>query len=224
MMMPETTGSQRCTKQATGIEVGPLHAEDVGQAIGVTSRGMRDIPLHVAAFGTDPAVRLRKLQRLLAIVLTTDRLTQHALVARDAGGVIVGVCAMAAPGACHAPAGEQLRTLPRLLALGPRPLWRVTTWMGAWARPDSKQRHWHLGPVAVDAHLQRQGIGSSMMREFAAKMDALGEVAYLETDMEINVTFYERFGFEVVGREDILGVPNWYMVRKPRLERSPSSQ
>ena len=43
--------------------------------------------------------------------------------------------------------------------------------------------------------------------------DAAGEVAYLETDKEINARFYERFGFEVVGEEQVLGVRNWFMTR-----------
>ncbi len=55
-----------------------------------------------------------------------------------------------------------------------------------------------------------------MMRVFCAKMDAAGEDAYLETDKPINVRFYERFGFEVVGEEEVLGVPNWFMLRRAR--------
>ena len=47
-----------------------------------------------------------------------------------------------------------------------------------------------------------------MMQAFCARMDAAGEDAYLGTDKPINVRFYERFGFEVVGEEDVLGVPN----------------
>ena len=42
-----------------------------------------------------------------------------------------------------------------------------------------------------------------------------GEDAYLETDKEINVGFYERFGFEVVSKEEVLGTPNWFMLRRP---------
>ena len=38
-------------------------------------------------------------------------------------------------------------------------------------------------------------------------------VAYLETDKAINVTFYERQGFEVVAEEVVLGTPNWFMRR-----------
>jgi hypothetical protein len=42
-----------------------------------------------------------------------------------------------------------------------------------------------------------------------------GEHAYLETAEPENVRFYDRFGFEVVGAEEVIGVPNWYMLRRP---------
>jgi predicted N-acetyltransferase YhbS len=88
--------------------------------------------------------------------------------------------------------------------------------MGVWAKHDPDVPHWHLGPVAVDTHLQGRGVGSNLMRVFCAKMDAAEEDAYLETDKEINLPFYERFGFEVVGTEKVLGVPNWFMIRRAR--------
>jgi hypothetical protein len=44
-------------------------------------------------------------------------------------------------------------------------------------------------------------------------MDAYGAVAYLETDRQANVHFYEKFGFVVVAEANVLGVPNWFMSR-----------
>ncbi len=52
------------------------------------------------------------------------------------------------------------------------------------------------------------------MRVFSARMDAAGEDADLETDKPINVPFYEGFRFEVVGEQEVLGVPNWFMLRR----------
>jgi hypothetical protein len=46
-------------------------------------------------------------------------------------------------------------------------------------------------------------------------MDASRATAYLETDKDGNVALYERLGFRVVAREDILGVPCWFMSRPP---------
>jgi ribosomal protein S18 acetylase RimI-like enzyme len=60
------------------------------------------------------------------------------------------------------------------------------------------------------------GVGSMLMQVFCKRMDDAGEAAYLETDKEINVRFYEKFGFEVTGEDEVLGVRNWYMFRRAR--------
>ena len=194
------------------LEIGAIGAE-TEPVLDVLSRGMRDNPVHVAAFGDDPEIRRRQFRKLVAAMFSVSDLS-HALVARREDGVVVGVCGMMPPGNCLPGLGQQLRMLPTLLSLGPRAAGRVMRWVGAWRRHDPKERHWHLGPLAVDAHLQGEGVGSRMMQVFCARMDAAGEDAYLETDKPINVRFYERFGFEVVGEEDVLGVPNWFMLRR----------
>ena len=60
-------------------------------------------------------------------------------------------------------------------------------WLRTWSKHDPDERHWHLAPVAVDAHLQGRGIGSKLMRDFCARMDAAGEIAYLETVMSLRL-------------------------------------
>jgi predicted N-acetyltransferase YhbS len=75
--------------------------------------------------------------------------------------------------------------------------------------------HSHLGPLAVDTHLQGQGIGSRIMEEYCRRLDATGVLGYLETDKPENVPFYERFGYATVEHADVLGVPNWFMRRAP---------
>ena len=93
----------------------------------------------------------------------------------------------------------------------------MVRWLGAWARHDPEERHWHLGPVAVDEGLQRMGVGSLLMEVFRAQMDAAGEEAYLETDRPGNVRFYERFGFEVVGEGQLSeDLAVFMLVREPR--------
>ena len=196
-----------------GPEIGTLGGSEIGDAIGVLARGMRDNPIHVAALGDEPALRERRLRRMFGAALSALDLPM--LAARQADGTVVGVCGMPAPGACRPSAGQALRVLPRLLPNGPRATLRTARWLGAWGKRDPETRHWHLGPVAVDAHLQGLGIGSRLMQAYCARVDAAGEDAYLETDKPENVRFYERFGFEVIGEEEVLDVPNWYMLRRP---------
>ncbi len=52
------------------------------------------------------------------------------------------------------------------------------------------------------------------MQVFCAQIDAAHEDAYLETDKTINARFYERFGFKVVGEQEVLGVTNYFMLRQ----------
>jgi ribosomal protein S18 acetylase RimI-like enzyme len=201
-----------------GLEIGTLDAAEMGEAVGVMVRGMRDNPIIVVALGQDHGTRHGRLQRLFGAIAAAEvpGRDRDTLVARGPDGSLLGVCGMMPPGRCQAGPGRQLRLLPALLALGPRCAGRTMKWLGAWSKHDPDERHWHLGPVAVDAHLQGMGIGSMLMRVFCERMDDAGEASYLETDKEINVRFYEKFGFEVTGEEDVLDVRNWYMTRLAR--------
>ena len=199
------------------LEIGAVTPYEMESVLGVLTRGMRDNPLHIAAFGTDPAHREPRNRHLFAMAASRPDYARHMLVARNGDGQIVGVCGMTAPGSCLPTTSEKLRMLPSILKLGPGSAKRLFSWLGAWSRHDPQTAHWHFGPLAVDAHLQGQGIGSAMMRVFCAQMDAAGADAYLETDREINVRFYRKFGFEVVGEEQVLGTANWFMIRKPKL-------
>jgi len=196
-----------------GLEIGPLDPSDIEEVVGVLSRGMLDNPVHVAAFGEDPEIRHQRLRILMSAAFRARDLS-HAFVARDEEGAVVGVCGMMSPGGCRPDLKQQLSLMPTLLRLGPRPAARVMSWLGVWGEHDPEERHWHLGPLAVDAHLQGMGVGGRLMQVFCAQTDAARDDAYLETDKAINVGFYERFGFRVVGEADVLGVKNYFMHRK----------
>lgn len=85
--------------------------------------------------------------------------------------------------------------------------------MSAWAKRDPAECHSHFGPFAVDGHLQGQGIGTVLLADYCARIDARGELSYLETDKPENVRLYERHGWRVVDGAEVLGVPTWFMSR-----------
>ncbi len=132
-------------------------------------------------------------------------------------GRLVGVSAAAPPGECKPAGAENLRMLSAVLpAAGLAGTLRVIRWFRAWGRHDPVAAHWHVGPVGVEPHAQGQGFGSMLIGRFCRRMDSQGAAAYLETERATNVSFYERFGFQVVGQASILGVENWFMWRDPR--------
>jgi ribosomal protein S18 acetylase RimI-like enzyme len=195
------------------IEVRDLRPDEVPEAVGLLARGMRDNPLHVVAYGPDPQRRLRCHARLMRSLFQAFPAQRPICAVR--GRALVGVAGVAPVGTCQPSMAQRVRLLPALAALGPSTAARVARWTSAWARRDPSEPHVHLGPVAVDAHLQGQGIGSLIMREHCRRLDHAHAVGYLETDKQRNVGFYERFDFEVVGEEAVLGLPNWFMRRPP---------
>jgi GNAT superfamily N-acetyltransferase len=130
----------------------------------------------------------------------------------------VGVLGLAPPGTCQPPPHRAARLLPATLRAGPLGTIRTLCWFFQWERRDPAEPHWHLGPVAVKPELQGQSIGSCMMERFVEIVDSEGGAAYLETDKPENVSFYEKFGFEIVEKAVILNTPNWFMSRTTRTE------
>jgi ribosomal protein S18 acetylase RimI-like enzyme len=195
------------------LAIVPLGADRIADAIGVLSRGMRDNPNNIAAFGSDPDRRERCMRRMFTGLFATMS-SQQPLGALD-GEALVGVTGVAPPGSCQPTVGERVRIAPSILAAGPRSTRRVLRWTAAWAQRDPEQPHLHLGPLAVEPRLQGQGIGSRILATHCSRLDEEGQIGYLETDKAANVVLYERFGYRVVAEAEIIGVPNWFMLRRP---------
>lgn len=194
-----------------------LQRAELGEATRLLGRGMCDNPANVRAFGIrDTDRRSRALTRFFVPVL--NGLYQRGLIlGAFHDGTLVGVCGMARPGLCQPTLPEKLTVVPAAVFGNPvgTPL-RVLRWVGEWSRRDPTEPHWHLGPVAVDPHLQGQGIGGAMLAAFCQRMDDCRTLSYLETDKSENVRFYQKFGFTVIAEAEVLGVPNWFMSRPPR--------
>jgi len=195
------------------VEVRDLGPDDLAAAIGVLARGMRDNPMHVATFGDDAEVRRRSLERVFTRVFRV--MTSQAPIGAYGDGGLLGVTGVEPAGHCQPTGGERLRLLPTVLALGPRRAGRTLTWLKAWGDHDLAEPHSHLGPLAVDAHLQGRGVGTRILGEYCRRLDDTAQVGYLETDKRENVVLYERHGFVVTGEAPVIGVPNWFMRREP---------
>lgn len=190
-----------------------MRPEERRAAAGVAARGMRDNPIHVAAFGPDPDRRVAVLERLFralfAVVSEPPRVALRA-------GFVVGVCGATPPGACRLAPLALARVGAPLARTGVASFTRALRWLEAWGARDPDAPHWHVGPVAVEGGLQGLGVGSRLLADLAAALDAGGEAAWLETDKAENVVFYRRAGFTVASEATVLDVPCWFMARPPR--------
>ena len=168
-------------------------------------------PMHIAALGPDA---LDKNEAFFRAGLVRMKGTKR--IALDAERIVGFIHWVPWPD-CQFSAGEKVGLLPAMIGgLGPRSSWRVSSWLATWSAKDPGEAHVHLGPIGVAASAQRRGVGDRLMRTYCDHLDNAGQAGYLETDRPGNVSFYRRFGFEVVEELPVLGVPNFLMRRAPR--------
>ncbi len=210
------------------MELDVLKPSELRQAAEMAARALRDNPVSIAVYGPRPNRRTRGL--LTTFLWMLSLLRRQPIVARR-GESIVGLAAIAPPDQCFlrqmAAKGRELRIRgkevgltmaplpPRLvlplLRLGPRTLSRMSTWGEIVSRHDPSEAHQHVELVAVEPELQGKGIGSMLMGRAMSEMQQADGMPYLETDTMRNVSFYRRFGFEVLGDAQILGAATWFM-------------
>ncbi len=195
------------------IEIGELRADEITAAGALLGRAYRDNPFMVAFIGENADDRLAAMECIHGTRVSA--LDPPAIVARRDGGLI-GVCGADAPGASRVPPESWLRMLQVVAGIGPNILPNMQVALAEFGRRAPAEPHWHLGPVGVHIDAQGQGIGSLMMKEFCARMDAAGDLAFLETDVPQNVRLYERFGFETTAEAEVLGAHGWFMLRHAR--------
>lgn len=59
-----------------------------------------------------------------------------------------------------------------------------------------------------------RGVGKGLLTHYCEYLDTTNQTGYLETDKAANVALYEKFGFRIIETDRVLGVENWFMVRK----------
>lgn len=182
--------------------------EDAGRVLG-------------AAFASSPLERAvrgpigdRQRLGLIRAYTATLRLAGDVSVARLDGRVVGTIRWVASP-RCQLRLREKLAMASTAVASFGTALPKAMTWVTAWEKRDPPEPHVHLGPIGVDPDLQGRGIGSQMLAAYRERLDRTGAAGYLETDEPENVRLYERFGFEVRDEADVLGVPCWFMWRRP---------
>jgi ribosomal protein S18 acetylase RimI-like enzyme len=195
------------------IEIRDLKVSESKEAASIFARAMRDNPLNIVAWQLEDNVR----QRILASFFKSvgpGLFSRGSMLGAFQGGTLVGVCIVHPPGQCQPGKAEKLRTLLTVLSSGNLvALLRMLRWARAWSQHDPKEPHWHIGGLAVDPPFQGQGIGGQLMTAFCERVDGCKAKAYLETDKWQNVGFYQRYGFQVNSESEVLGVPNWFMIR-----------
>ena len=173
---------------------------------------MASNPINKAVFKSVNPAAIRKQQQMFQFVLARPGFTTYAARIDER---IVGVMCYATSDNCQL---NPLAELPSVLSLAGAlriTLIPVLQWQNAWGKQDPKHNHLHFGPLAVANEYQGRQIGSNLLALFCKQADAMQLPAFLETDKPENLVLYQRFGFNVVASDIVLGVKTWYMRREP---------
>jgi ribosomal protein S18 acetylase RimI-like enzyme len=204
-----------CRDHQSALAITSLANSEISQAVEVLARAFRDNALNRAVTRSEnSAYRLRSNRHGMRALLPMAIRYGQALVASLDGAVVGGLVATP-PGRFPLPPPPIRTRLRNLLGQG----WQTTRrWAEVFKQLEALhpiEPHWHLGTLGVDPALQGRGVGAGLLSSWLDGVDRDGAPAYLETDNERNIGFYERAGFYLDGESSIFGVSVWRMRRSP---------
>ncbi|MFI0370007.1 GNAT family N-acetyltransferase [Actinomadura sp. 1N219] len=192
-------------------------APDVAEIAAVLGRAFDDDPVWSWLL-PDEASRVRRLAGLFGIMLRRVHLPHGGteLAGRDARTEAAAL--WDPPGHWRVPLRVQAaQAVPLLRVLGARMPASLRT-LSAIEKEHPREPHWYLAVLGADPPAQGNGLGAALLRSRLDRCDADGVPAYLESSKEINVPYYERFGFKVTRELTLPGrgaPPIWLMWRTP---------
>ena len=200
------------------VEIRPMTTRDMDAVCEVIGLAFADNPSTLANVRGDRD-RARKITHDAVRIAKFGRPWSHALVAVHTGSIVGALNAAEWPH-CQLSTVEKIKTAPSMIRIMGSALPRVFTMMSKREAADPHEPHWHIGPVGVQPELQGRGIGKALLDSFLAEIDENQVAAFLETDVDRNVILYEKVGFSVTSRREIVGVDTRFMWREPRTSRS----
>lgn len=190
---------------------------EIETAVGILTRAFDRDPLWTALL-PDDVKRARAFRRLWRSVIGYS--IAYGMVTTTA--TRAGIACFLPPGRTQVTGWREARTglqfARTLFSLSPasrRRFLRVLRRVDALHREAIVEPHGYVWALAVEPSRQRHGFGSSLLRNVLDGCDASQVPCYLETEVEENLRFYKRFGFEVVCEErlSVADVRMWALVR-----------
>jgi len=193
------------------VTVRVVAADDLDALAAVLGRAYADDPVWTWVYPQpDRSRRLAKMFRSLlratrgrGATVLTDQARRGAAIWQRSDDRSLGALGSLRVGAAMIASGARIR--------------RGQAVMRAIERHHPHESHWYLAVLGTDPAHQGDGVGSALVRHVLDDPANTSEPAYLETETEANVPFYERHGFEVIGQLDVPdGGPHlWLMWRQP---------
>jgi GNAT superfamily N-acetyltransferase len=195
----------------SGVTIRPMTGAELDAACEVIGLAFADNPSALANVRGDRIKARSRMQRAVRVA-KLSRPFSSVLVAEDRGRLIGVLNAVPWP-RCQLTLSEKLRTAPTMIRIMGSALPSTLKMTNARAKHDPHQPHWHVGPVGVHPDNQGHGVGKALLASLIEIVDEQAMPAFLETDVDRNVTLYEQFGFHVITKTDIIGINTRFMWR-----------
>jgi len=197
------------------IQVVELAPEQYRQAWDVLARAFFDYPF-MTYIQPDPVKRKKILPWYLGFTIRIGRKYGKMLTTPEMKGVVVwlppkhcwvSIAEFIVVGMLETPFRLGLATCKRILA--------NDNFIEEIRKTKAPEKHWYLWSIGVDPIYKNQGVGAALMEPVLMEADKNEEVCYLETHLEANLAWYQKYGFEVVFDGEIPGysLPVWGMMR-----------
>jgi GNAT superfamily N-acetyltransferase len=194
--------------------------KELSAAIAVSSRAFFEDPFFSYLLPKD-AMRRSRMPIFFRSVYEHMGAHGRIVTVRNDADEVLGVAAWLTTGGYPLPINVQLRQMPsslRAFYRRPRSIPIGNRYVAALARAHRKDPQWYLMVLCADPPVQRSGVGSMLLQHAFTEVDAEGVGSHLETPRLDNVTYYRRFGYELVDTlSPVPGGPPFYaMWRAPR--------
>jgi ribosomal protein S18 acetylase RimI-like enzyme len=192
------------------VEVRVAQAADAGQLAVTLARAFGDDPL--MRWMLPPARRHQRAVEMFSLLLAAQLPLGSTYTAPGHAGA-----ALWTPPGRRLDTGAMAQMNARFpVIFGPNLERALSTYLTFEEYHPASPEHWYLGSIGTHPDWQGRGIGAALLTEVLTIADQAGQAAYLESSKEVNIGFYERFGFVVTGKIELPDGPCvWPMWREP---------
>ena len=195
-----------------------LKRSQLDEAAHLLARAFFDDPLTLFTF-PDEAERAEAMPRLMRAALLNGLDTGMVHVNRETQGAAIWLppASLAKPSDETGGRAAGDRIAGALGAEGLRRMILARDALGDQKDADVTVEHWHLTIIGVQPELKRRGIGARLLAPTLERANRSNTACYLETFREENLSFYRKYGFDVLATDKVPGggPRYWTMLRPP---------
>jgi GNAT superfamily N-acetyltransferase len=198
------------------IELRPIARADVRSLSRVLARAFYTDPVMNYMLPDDKA-RAKALPPMFATLTRNHFIARGGSEVASRDGVIGAAALWDPPGLRKSSRIEELRMMPTLAWHFHSRAEQTKTLGRLMEEAHPEEPHWYLMVIGSDPSLRGAGFGQALMGSRLDRCDAERAPAYLEASEASLVPYYNRFGFEQIGKIDIPDGPTMIpMWRAPR--------